>query len=427
MVLGSGHIWLMIKLMFFNKVQNLLSLPRMKFFFPRQNRCLQGPRKRGNPFLPVTLMVLMVVLSAGCDVVRILWWNSTDLDDYKKFPNAVVLPANKISGEQFHFAASNELLPSKGFLTGGDSLSFHDFMDVTGTVAWLVLHNDTLRTEYYADGWDQHSLLTSFSVAKSFVGTLIGIAVGEGFIQSVDQPVTDFVAGLTDTNFRHITLRHLLNMRSGIDFEEGYHSLFSPMPRLYYGRRTTRQVQNLRIAHPAGLSYQYQSVCTQLLSMSLEKATGMSVAAYLSEKLWQPLGMESEARWSRASRLDTTIKSFCCLNAVGRDYLRFGRLWMNHGQWGSLQVIPKWYVVETLSDTLDSKESRGYAYSHQWRILPDGSMFAKGVMGQYIWVNPQLRLVIVRFGNGEAGLDWARIFRQAESYYSSPSSSKKRL
>lgn len=399
----------------------------MKSCSTSHNRCSGTSFARGNPFTTIICFVSLLMLFSGCDVARVLWWNRTDPDDYKKFPNAVVRPAKNHTTTKFSFVEPNGLLPINDVLTIGDSISFPAFLAETGTVAWLALYRDTLRTEYYAEGWNQQSLLTSYSVAKSFVGTLIGMAVDDGYIQSLDQPVTDFLDDLTDTAFRHVTLRHLLNMRSGIDFEEGYNSLFSPMPRLYYGRRVINRVRKLRIATPPGLGYEYQSVCTQLLSMCLERATGRSAAGYLSEKIWQPLGMESEALWSQASRRDTTIKSFCCLNAVGRDYLRFGRLWMNRGQWDSVQLIPEWYVVETLSDTLDSKDSRGYAYSHQWRILPDGSMFAKGVMGQYIWVNPRLSLVIARFGTTEAGLDWVKIFRQAEKHYASSSSSKKRL
>ncbi|OFY14020.1 MAG: hypothetical protein A2X11_06145 [Bacteroidetes bacterium GWE2_42_24] len=367
------------------------------------------------------------MLLAGCDTVRILWWNKAGIDDYRKFPAGKVYPL-PAEHNRFEFVMpADRRLPDIIINQQGFDVPLHELLVTTKTVAWLAMKDDTLLTEFYEDGFDQSSLLSSFSVAKSFVGSLVGIAAGKGQIRSVDQPVTDFLPYLKDTAFKKVTLRHLLNMRSGIDFEEGYSSFFSPMPKLYYGRNVREQVGNLQIALPPDVKYRYQSMNTQLLSMALEAAVGMPINRYLQQMIWQPLGMESEAQWSSASRSDTTIKSFCCLNAIGRDYLRFGRLWMNGGLWGQSRIIPEWYVNETYQDTLDSKDSRGYAYSHHWRILPDGSLFAKGVLGQYIWINPHKKIVIVRFGETDANLDWVKIFRQMEGYYFSASSSKNLL
>lgn len=396
--------------------------------------CIYSRSMSCSKLLPVRTMIsfsaLITVLSmllTGCDTIRILWWNKAGIDDYKKFPAAKISPSPVVH-DRFEFVSPSDCeLPDITIHQQGFDMPLHEFLTGTKTVAWLVMMNDTILTEYYREELDQSSLLASFSVAKSFVGTLVGIAAGNGQIRSVDQSVTDYLPCLKDSSFRKVTLRNLLNMRSGIDFEEGYSSLFSPMPRLYYGRNIQKQVVNIDIAIPPDTKYQYQSMNTQILSMALEAAVGMPVDRYLDMMIWKPLGMEAEAQWSRASKADSTIKSFCCLNAIGRDYLRFGRLWMNGGRWGKEQIIPEWYVMETRSDTLDSKDSRGYAYSHHWRILSDNAMFAKGVLGQYIWINPDKKIVIVRFGESDAGIDWVKIFRQMEGYYFSVSSSKKRL
>jgi len=378
-------------------------------------------------FSSIIWFAVIGILLSGCDTIRILWWNKAGINDYEKFPAAKISPP-MVSQNRFEFVTlPNSGLPEDRINQQGYNMPFPEFFKRTKSVAWLVMMNDTILSEYYREGFDQSSLLSSFSVAKSFVGTLVGIAAGNGKIRSIDQPVTDFLPVLNDPAFRKVTLRHLLNMRSGIDFDEGYNSLFSPMPKLYYGRNVREQVVNVNVALPPDVKYQYQSMNTQILSMALEAAVGMSIDRYLSLMIWDPLGMESEAQWSRASNADSTVKSFCCLNAVGRDYLRFGRLWMNGGHWDKKQIIPEWYVRETCNDTLDSKDSRGYSYSHQWRILPDNAMFAKGVLGQYIWVNPVKKIVIVRFGESDANIDWVKIFRQMEGYYLSGSSSKNRL
>lgn len=359
--------------------------------------------------------VVMLLLSS-CDTVRILGWNKANVDDYKKFPYAIVgrdssaVPSSLLT-------LHNHSLLRMPVAMNGDTSSLDAFLMARQTTAWLVSRSDTLVSEYYAPGWDSSSLLTSFSIAKSFVGTLVGIALTEGAIRSVDQPVTDFLPWLIHPEMNRVTLRHLLNMRAALDFDEGYSSLFSPMPKLYYGRNTRAQVEKSSLKGVPGFEYEYQSLCTQLLSMSLESATGSSVSDYLETRLWHPLGMESDAIWSRASNSDSTVKSFCCLNMVGRDYIRFGLLWMNRGMWNGRRVIPEVWVAETLSDTLNSKDSRGYSYSHQWRIMPDGAMFAKGVLGQYLWINPSLRLVIARFGKTEADTDWVKVFRQVEESF----------
>lgn len=377
------------------------------------------------PVLRLLLVLMSVIGLEGCDTLRILWWNKAGVDDYRKFPAATVKAFPTDQSFEFERLLSPSL-PLIMVSNGNQAMPLDSFLRQRGTTAWLVLQADTIRAEVYSTGWDTSSLLTSFSVAKSFVATLVGIAIGEGTIRSVDQPVTDFLPWLEKGEMHSVTLRDLLNMRAALDFDEGYTSLFSPMPKLYYGRRLSQQVRQIGLKSEPGQQYEYQSMSTQLLSMALEAATGQSVASYLESRLWIPLGMESDALWSRASQTDTTIKSFCCLNATGRDYLRFGRLWMNKGMWQGKRLIPETWITETLADTLDSKDSRGYAYSHQWRILPDGALFAKGVMGQYLWINPHRQIVIARFGTTDANTDWIKIFRQTEESFL-PVVSKKRL
>ena len=146
------------------------------------------------------------------------------------------------------------------------------------------------------------------------------------------------------------------------------------------------------------------------MSLIVEKATSMKINKYLEQKIWQPIGMESDATWSIDSEENQTIKAFCCINAVARDYAQFGRLYLNNGNWDGQQVVPEDWVKRSTSIINDSKDSQGYPYTYQWRVLDNGAFFAKGVMGQYIFVYPEKNLIFVRMGKDYADIDWADLF-----------------
>jgi len=182
------------------------------------------------------------------------------------------------------------------------------------------------------------------------------------------------------------------------------------MPKYYYGRHITRYAKHLKTIAPPDQHYEYQSVNTLLLSLMLEKAVQLPINQYLEEKLWKPMGMESEASWSIDSKSGNTVKSFCCLNAVARDYARFGMLYLHHGNWNGKQIVPAKWIVKTMSVINDSRDSQGYSYTYCWRVTPKGAIFAKGVLGQYIYVLPQKNIVIVRLGRGPGDINWAQLF-----------------
>jgi CubicO group peptidase (beta-lactamase class C family) len=249
-------------------------------------------------------------------------------------------------------------------------------------------------------------------VVKSLVSALTGIALDEGLIRSVDQPVTDFLSGFRYQGFDRVTIRHLLEMRSGIRFTESYFNPFSDVARYYYGASLDKLVYNARIKEPPGKRYDYASVNAQILGMILEKVSGKYLSQYLEDKIWSRIGMEYEASWNVDSRKNGRIRAFCCLNAAPADMARFARLYLRNGEWGSEQIISQEWIRESIRIANDSRDDQGYPYHHFWRVLEDGSYFAKGMLGQYIYIDPSRKLIICRFGKQEGDIDWVRFFRE---------------
>ncbi len=353
------------------------------------------------------LLSLLPLLLGGCHVTRYFWWNYADIRDNMKFSGVPVMR----SGAAWMFHPGTLSRPLHLPAAYGPATEPLDrFLNEHGTVSFLVIRNDTILHEAYFGGYSQNEPIPAFSVAKSFVSALTGIALEEGSVRSLNQPVTDYLHFLKDTGFKHITLKNLLEMRSGLRFSETYGSPFGLMPKFYYGRNLKKYAAKLKVGESPDLQYNYQSANTLLLSLVLEEATGMPLNLYLQEKLWKPMEMESDASWSTDSRKHRTVKAFCCLNAVTRDYARFGRLYLNKGNWNGKQLVPEHWIEETLKVTNDSRDSGGHPYTYYWRVMPGGAIFAKGVLGQYIYVDYGKKLVMVRMGKKNGGTDWPAFF-----------------
>ena len=362
--------------------------------------------------MPLLLLLLITMLNA-CHVGRFFYWNFADADDYKKFAAAPVA-TDSVNFEFYKSAKPFVPQLPPAWQQENSSNDFTAFLDQNHTLAFLIIRNDTLLYEQYFDGTDSASIMPSFSVSKSFVSALAGIAIGEGKIRSADQPVTDFIPELleNDTAFRQITIDDLLNMRSGVRFNEGYQSPFADMAKYYYGTNLQRYILKLKIERPPDEAYNYQSVNTLLLGMALERATGTPLNEYLSEKLWKPLGMSTDVGWSIDSERHGTIKSFCCLDAPARDFARFGRLYLNSGRWQGKQIVPEKWVKETMQIMNDSHDGQGFSYTRQWRVKDDGAIFAKGLLGQYLYIDPQRNLLMLRFGTKANNIVWPHLMEK---------------
>lgn len=329
--------------------------------------------------------------------------------DYKKFPYQKIDKPLKPFLFKEAVKQLDPVIPQefnkKNFRT------FDLFLEKEKTLSFLIIRNDSVLYQNYFHRYDSASILPSFSVSKSFVSALIGIAISESSIKNVHQPITDYIPELKNNpGFEKITLEHLLNMRSGIDFDEGYSSPFADMAKYYYGLNLKKYILKLKVKSAPDLQYEYMSVNSLLLGIALERATGKTLSAYLEEKIWKPIGMEFPASWSVDSRKHQTVKAFCCINARALDFARFGRLYLNNGNWNGIQIVPAAWVKQSTSIVNDSRDSEGYPYTYQWRVTEKGCFFAKGILGQYIFIDPQKNIIIVRTGTGNADVNWSHFF-----------------
>ena len=347
-------------------------------------------------------------------VARALMWMEADVGDQRRFPARQIPTGERAS--RLPAGGEAELVAPDLDADGGTTV-LDDLLRETDTHGFAVVHQDRLVYERYLGGSDRGTLETSFSVAKSFVSTLVGIAIEEGLIGGTDDPVTDYLPELAerDPRFERITLRHLLTMSSGLRYTE---SDF-PWPRsddtyTYYGV-DLRQValERSEVERPPGQEWHYNNYNPLLLGLVLERATGMSVSRYMATRLWQPLGAGSDASWSLDSERSGFEKMESGLNATAVDYARFGLLYLHAGRLQGERVIPEdWVAAATAAQTTTDHDSR---YGYLWWVDGErpGNFYAFGNYGQYIYVAPDADAVIVRTGS-DWGVDnqrWLEIFR----------------
>ncbi len=275
-----------------------------------------------------------------------------------------------------------------------------------GTVAFLVVQNGELLYERY---WAEHDAKTysaSFSMAKSIVGMLVGIALEEGKIRSLDQAVADFIPEFKAGKKAGITLRHLLTMTSGLAWDESYNSITSPTTELYYGDDLHKLVLGLPVKHAPGTVWYYSSADSQILGMALEAAVGLSLSDYASQKIWQRIGAEQDATWS-LDKDNGTTKGNCCFNSTPRDFARLGQLVLQNGRWQNQQLVPSAYLAQATKSNpvLRDEENKTvdfYGYQFWLGQLENKPMpFFAGILGQYIFVIPHLNAVVIRLGQND--------------------------
>lgn len=271
-----------------------------------------------------------------------------------------------------------------------------------GTISYVIIKDDSLRYEEYWDGGSESSVTNSFSVAKSIIGALVGAAIQEGKIKSVDQKVGDFLPQFNEGDNVKLTVRHLLTMSSGINFDEDYVSPFAYPAQAYYGSDLEELTYSYRVTEEPGKRFKYLSGNTVLLGLIIQKATGKTVSDYASEKLWKPLGAKHDAWWS-LDRIDGIEKAYCCFNSNARDFARIGQLYLDSGRWKGNQIIPEEYVLASVkpADILKPNGEKNEIYGYQWWTMKHSGydvFYARGIMGQYIIVIPEEKMVIVRLG-----------------------------
>ena len=305
-----------------------------------------------------------------------------------------------------NFARRPAALPSH-FVVNGQKIDMADFLEKTWTTGFIVIKGEDIVHESYYRGNDENSKCISWSVGKSIVSALLGIAFHEGLIKDIHDPITNYLPVLKDSGYDGVPIKDIMNMSSGIHFDEDYGAFNSDINRM--GRtlalRTSMQdfILSLKRERPSGKVWHYVSMDTQVLGMLLRKTTGRTLSEYLQEKIWTKAGMESNAYWLTDS---TGMElAFGTLNVTLRDFARFGALYRDGGRAMGQQIVPAgWVKASVVPDAphlMPGKHGDStmlFGYGYQWWIPEhsEGDFLAIGVYNQFIYVNPGRNIVIVK-------------------------------
>ena len=344
---------------------------------------------------------------SSCTFTRTVVYNDPGLEDYKFLPYS-------------HVKATNyQPLPESSqynTIKLPDSLS--QALKQTKTIAFLIFKHDSLIYEWYAKGYSDSSHTNPFSMTKSVTSILTGIALKEGKIKSLDEPVGNYYEPYKRTDLSHLTLKHLLTMSSGLN----YHDDFNPVGQLaqiYYGRDLLKLVNTMKQEKGAGYEFRYKNIDPQILGIALRNAVGMPIAEYASEKLWGPIGAAHDAYWL-VDHKGGMEKTYCCFHTDARDIARIGLLYEHMGNWQGLQIVDTSYVRASLTPIHIPDGERGDSvicdrYGYLWWLRNTdgkGDYAADGMKGQYVGTIPDKDLIFVRLGKR----DWYKAGQRFKSF-----------
>ncbi len=306
----------------------------------------------------------------------------------------------------------DESLKGLTYRVDGEEFAVSDLLAQEPLMGMAVVHGDTIRLEHYATDHKPDSRWVSFSVTKSFTSTLIGAAIKDGYITSLDDTVADYLPRLRGTDYGGVTIRHMLQMASGIAWNEDYADPDSDVAKAggLQGTALANYLGNLKRAHAPGEVFNYNTAETNLVGEILRAAIGNSAADYMNTKIWQAFGMEHDATWLLTEPFGVETGG-CCISASLRDYARLGIFAKHEGKLPSGEnVLPDgWMDAATAA-------SKGYGgYGYKWWLLDDDAYTASGIFGQMIYVNPKRDLVIAVHSNAPAavGTEYHKHYRAA--------------
>lgn len=316
------------------------------------------------------------------------------LEDYKEFDNKVV--ANGTPQPWPNHSDYNTVKETEALNKINIDL---------GTIAYVIIKSDSIWFENYYDGFGEDSKSNSFSMAKSYVSGLMQKAIEQGHIKGLDQPVGDFFPEFSEGKAAKMTVGDLSSMSSGTNWDESYYSPLSITTRAYFDDDLTNVILGLEVVDEPGQKYKYASGDTQLLAMVIEKATGKKLYDYLSESFWKPLNSENATLWQVDSKENNLVKAYCCIASNAKDFARYGKLFKDHGQWNGKQILDSAFVAKSITPRFDESQEYGYGW---WLIQNyNGRDFfmMRGHLGQYVIVQPDDNVIIVRLGHHSLKVD----------------------
>ena len=330
-----------------------------------------------------------------------------DITDYKFFDNINIPKSENPQAwplhEDFNNTKSTEILNKTN--------------DRLGTVAFLIIKNDSLWYEKYYDGYSEKSYSNSFSIAKSIVTAVLGRAIDEGYIKGLDQKVGDFIPEYKKGLAANLTVGDLSSMSSGMKWTEDYKNVFGVTARAYVGSESLVELIKSRpIIREPGQSFKYLSGDTQLLAMTIEKATGQKLSSLVYNWFWNPIGAENNALWQIDNLKSNNEKAYCCFNSNARDFAKFGKLFKDYGYWNGKQLLDSSFVKKATTKRFEKSPHYGYGF---WLGSYKGMKYfsMRGHLGQYVMVFPKENIIIVRLGKTNDKKTEADIIPQDQLIY----------
>lgn len=397
-----------------------MTTPTVKQSPVKQDPAKQGPVKRIIRILSILLLVLLTSAIIGSAIfheqvfrlyhVLTLFEPDKIVHNFQHMDTIFMTRTIKAPATPSPWGQDKKPLPTS-FVYNGETINSDQFLEDTWTTGFMVIKDDRVLFEEYYRGLTKSSRAISWSMGKSMVSALVGIAVQEGHIKNLSTPVSDYVPLLRGSGYEGVSLKNVLQMSSGVQFNEDYGDFNSDINRMgrtfALGTPMDDFVISLKSEREPGTYNHYVSMDTQVLGMVLRETTGQTLSSYLEEKIWKKTGMESDAYWL----VDSTgmEMAFGGLNVVLRDYARFGQLFLNNGVYDGQQIIPKQWVQDSVTPDAphlmpgeNPLSSWVMGYGYQWWI-PEASVkkiktdyMAIGVYNQYIYIHPPSRTVVVK-------------------------------
>ena len=310
-----------------------------------------------------------------------------DITDYKYFQNTEI--AKSSAPQKWPIHKSYNKIPQTEKLK-----NLHQEL---GTVAFLIIKNDSIWHEKYFSGYNKDSHSNSFSMAKSIVSAAMGKAIEKGFFKSTNDKVGDYISGYNNGFASELTIGDLSSMSSGMNWNESYTNIFGVTARSYITSELNELIKSREIVEPPGKSFKYYSSNTQLLSMTIEKATNRNISDLVKEWFIDPLGFENNIFWQIDGKKNNSIKAYCCFNSNARDFARFGKLYKDFGKWNGTQILDSTFIAKSIKPRFE--ESSEYGYGFWLGEINKNRFFAmRGILGQYVIVVPEKNTIIVRLG-----------------------------
>ncbi len=281
-----------------------------------------------------------------------------------------------------------------------DNTNLASYMEKNHIAGLMVIQDNVIQLEAYGQDVNSQTLWTSYSVAKSISSLLVGVALKEGYIHSLEDPLENYISEFKDNDYGKVTVRQLLSMTSGIAWNEDYTDANSDVAQMYQRACEGKEphiityMKELKSIHPAGKKWNYSTGETDLVGILIQKATGKSLSDYLSEKIWKPMGMQSCAYWLADECSNLNIGG-SGLSASLRDFSRLGSLMLNHGNIEGESIVAEEWLKDATSPLFEVNDQGG-GYGYLWWCNPDGSYAAHGIFGQMLYINPQENLIVTQ-------------------------------